>query len=510
MFEVAELGHKLSKQEFDEKVPELHTQLLQIQRDLLDSKHSVIILVSGVEGAGKGNVVNRLNEWLDSRGIKTTAFWEETDEQAMRPRYWRFWRAMPPRGNIGIMFGSWFTKPIVDRVYDQIDDAEYERRLQEIVEFERTLTDEKAIVIKLWFHLSKEKVQKNLKDDVKQRRVKLRSNPYTAKFSREFDRFLAVSELAIRTTDKGNAPWHIIEASDERYRDFMAGQVVLESIRNVLKTGAPGPIALAQATAQVKARVVKVPLKVARVMAADASLTVLDALDLTKKLDNKKYKAQLQKWQSRVNALSWEAREQRRSVVMLFEGLDAAGKGSTIRRITQAVDARLYQVISVAKPTDEEAAHHYLWRFWRHLPMAGFFSIYDRSWYGRVLVERVENFTPEADWKRGYTEINLFEQQLSEHGIILLKFWLHLSPEEQLRRFRQREEIPWKQHKITEEDWRNRDKWNDYKLAINDMVQHTSTSIAPWHLVSAEDKKHGRIEVLKLLAKTLKRELKVK
>lgn len=531
MFEVAELGHKVSKQEFDGKAPELHTNLLKIQRELQKSKQSLIIIVSGVEGAGKGDVVNRLNEWLDSRGMKTTAFWDETDEQAMRPRYWRFWRTMPPRGTIGIMFGSWYTKPIIDRVYDNIDEAEYERRLQEIVEFERMLSAENVIFVKLWFHLAKEKVQKNLKQDAKTKKVKLRNNPYNTKFSKEFDQFLKVSEVAIRSTDKGDAPWHVVEASDPQYRDLLTGQIILEALQNALAVAAETsaaalPVSAATATAAMTAAapatakaVAKTPAKKAartvaktpaKQKASDGLLTVLDAIDLTRKLQEDDYKQKLEKWQLKLQALSWQAREQRRSVVIVFEGWDAAGKGSTIRRLTQAIDARLYQVISSAAPTDEEAAQHYLWRFWRHLPMAGYLSIYDRSWYGRVLVERVEKITAEERWKRGYTEINLFEQQLSEHGIIVLKFWLHLSPEEQLRRFKEREKTPWKQHKISEDDWRNRDKWNDYKLAINDMVAHTSTSIAPWHLVAAEDKKFGRIDVLKTVCRTLKKALKDK
>lgn len=508
MFEVAELGHKLSKEEFAQKAPELHTQLLQVQRKLRESGHSVIVIVSGVEGAGKGDVVNRLMEWLDSRGLKATAFWDETDEQRMRPRYWRFWRAMPPRGSIGVMFGSWYTKPIIDRVYDQIDEAEFERRLQEIVELERLLTFDKVIVIKLWFHLTQDKVKKQMKEDAKKKGEKLRTDPYTKKYSRQFESFLKVSETAIRQTDTGIAPWHVIEAADAQYRDYCTGQIILDTLRAALDQDAVKP---AQAAAMPVAKVASTSVKVhgkSRKAPSRAELTVLDAVDLSQKLAEKEYKKNLQKWQAKLQQLTWQARKQQRSVVIVFEGWDAAGKGSTIRRLTQAIDARLFQVISVAAPTDEERAQHYLWRFWRHLPMAGYLTIYDRSWYGRVLVERVEQFTAPEDWQRGYTEINLFEQQLVEHGIIVLKFWLHLSPDEQLRRFKEREQIPWKQHKITAEDWRNRDKWDDYKLAINDMVAHTSTAIAPWHLVPAEDKKFGRIDVLRTVCKTLSRALK--
>jgi len=494
MFEVAEMGLKMSREEFAGKVPALHTQLLQVQRELQTSKRAVIILVSGVEGAGKGEVVNRLNEWLDSRGIETHAFWDQTDEQSLRPPYWRYWRALPPRGSIAIMFGSWYTQPIVERAYGRIDEPEYERRLQEIVEFERLLSHDGVILVKLWYHMPKKAVEKQLRADAKNPRLKMRSSPWNRSYSKMFDKFLKVSEVALRATDHGHAPWHVIEATDIHHRDYSTGVILLDALQQQLT---PVP-AVIRSTAAVK---------VAKAPPVEAEPTILDIMNPDIALTEDDYRKKLRKWQGALHEMVWKAREARRSVVIMFEGWDAAGKGSTIRRLTQAIDARLYKVISTAKPTDEEAAHHYLWRFWRHIPLAGNVSIYDRSWYGRVLVERVEQFTEEADWRRAYGEINLFEQQLTEHGIILLKFWLHLSPEEQLRRFKEREETPWKMHKITAEDWRNRDKWNDYKQAVHDMVAHTSTMNAPWHLIPANDKKYARVDVLKTVCKELKKVL---
>lgn len=500
MFEVAELGLKLSREEFEARVPDLHTRLLQVQRELQGSKHAVIILVSGVEGAGKGEVVNRLNEWLDSRGMETNAFWDHTDEQTLRPPYWRYWRAMPARGSIGIMFGSWYTQPIVERAYGRINEAEYERRLQEIVEFERLLAHDGVILVKLWYHMPKKAVEKQLKADARNPKLKMRSSPWNRTYSKLFDKFLKVSEIALRTTDQGHAQWQVIEATDTHHRDYSTGQVILETLQQRLGKAPQIEVPVPAVAPASKKAVRQVPPGV-------AEPNILDILSPDIALDAEDYKKKLQKWQGALHELAWKAREARRSVVVMFEGWDAAGKGSTIRRLTQAIDARLYKVISTAKPTDEEAAHHYLWRFWRHIPLAGYVSIYDRSWYGRVLVERVEKFTAEADWRRAYGEINLFEKQLAEHGIILLKFWLHLSPEEQLRRFKEREQTPWKVHKITAEDWRNRDKWNDYKHAVHDMVAHTSTTNAPWHLIPANDKKYARVDVLKTVCKELKKQL---
>lgn len=232
-------------------------------------------------------------------------------------------------------------------------------------------------------------------------------------------------------------------------------------------------------------------------------LTILDHVDLSQSLERDEYDEKLSHYQAKLFDLAWQAHNQKKSVVAVFEGWDASGKGGAIRRVTRAIDARLYKVLSVAAPTDEEKAHQYPWRFWRHIPLSGYISIYDRSWYGRVLVERVEGFAPEDDWKRSYSEINHFEEQLCESGIAMVKFWIHLSKEEQLRRFKEREKTPWKMHKITDEDWRNRDKWDAYEAAINDMVARTSTEYAPWTLVPGNDKKFARVHVLETLCKAI-------
>lgn len=491
MFEVAELGLAITRKEFDSRAPQLHLGLLQAQQALRGTRHTVLILLAGVEGAGKGELVSRLHEWLDTKGIQTSAFWNETDEERLRPRHWRFWRAMPARGKIGIMFGSWYTKPLAERVYDEIDDNELVRRLQEINEFEALLRNDGVILVKLWFHMPADKVQKQLERDTKNDINKLRISPYTKRFARYFDKFLHAAQLTIRTTDDA-CPWHIIEATDGHYRDLTAGQIVLDVMTQHLDSKA--------ASTADKTLLTAAP--------ATEQTSALAGVDLTQQLDDASYQRRLRKWQVELHELAWRAHERGQSVVVVFEGWDGAGKGSTIQRMIKAIDARLFQVITTGVPTDEEQAHHYLWRFWRHVPMPGYFTIYDRSWYGRVLVERVENLATAAEWQRAYDEINFFEEQLTAHGILVLKFWLHISPEEQLRRFEAREASPEKNHKMTAEDWRNRAKRKDYELAVNDMLAHTSTGVAQWHLVAAEDKQFARVEVLKILSKALRQEMK--
>lgn len=480
MFEGAELGLKLAKEEFDRREPELHQQLLALQRRVREADFPVIVIVSGVEGAGKGDVVSLLHRWMDVRGLETQAFWDETDEERMRPRYWRFWRAMPPKGRIGILFGSWYTRPIIDRALKFSKRDKFDRELERIRHFEDMLIDDGALIIKLWFHLSKKAQLQRLEKDAKGKRVKV--GPFTQAYAKSYHRFVKVSERALRKTDVSHSPWHIIEATNTRHRDARVGQILIE--RLTLRLDAPAPSS-GRVTVSSPA------------MQKVAEPGVLSVVALATAIDDKTYRSAMERYSDALYELAWKARARGVNTVAVFEGWDAAGKGGAIRRVTQAMDARLYRVISVAAPTDEEKAHHYLWRFWRHVPRDGFHTIYDRSWYGRVLVERVEGFASELAWQRAYNEINSFEEQLVDHGTLVLKFWLHIDQEEQLRRFRERQQTPWKQHKITDEDWRNRDRWADYERAVTDMVVHTSTEIAPWILVPGNDKRVARVEILK-------------
>ncbi|HVS30826.1 MAG TPA: polyphosphate:AMP phosphotransferase [Thermoanaerobaculia bacterium] len=474
MFEAAELGRTTGKADYDAALPELRARLLAAQRELRGTRRPVIIVVSGVEGAGKSQVVNRLHEWLDARGLTTHAFWRDSDEETERPRYWRFWRALPARGTIGILFGSWYTQPIIDRVFGRSRRADLDRDLQRIAFFEQMLADDGAVIIKLWFHLPEK--------EAKRRRKK---GSVFGRFARMYDRFATVSERAIRMTDTAAAPWRIVEATDARYRDLTVGRIVLEVLENLprpAEKAAPAPASQEQTE------------------------SVLDKVDLSKKISDKKYERGLEKLQAEIARLAWKAWNKRRSTVILFEGWDAAGKGGAIRRLIAPIDARLYRVISVAAPTDEERARHYLWRFWRQLPRDGAMTLYDRSWYGRVLVERVEGFARPEEWGRAYREINAFEEELVEHGIVLVKFWLHIDKAEQLRRFEERQKIAFKQHKITDEDWRNREKWDPYTLAVHDMISRTSSAIAPWTIVAANDKRLARLQVLETVANSLRPE----
>ncbi len=481
MFESAELGHKVDKKTFEKEEPVLREELLAAQYDVLaKASFPVIVLVGGVDGAGKGETVNLLNEWMDPRHIHTHAMGEATDEERERPPMWRFWRALPPKGKMGIFFGSWYTGPIVLRAYRKIRASTFDTRLEEIVRFERMLTAEGALIVKFWLHLSKERQKKRLqaleKDpDTRWRVTKLDWERYAM-----VDRFRKVSEHALRETSRLEAPWTIVEGTDHRYRSLAVGRALLATMKARLEMP-PAPAAA-------------VPLP--KVSSPD-KLDLLRALDLTQTIKKKDYEKELEGLQARLNRLSREKAFQNTSVVAVFEGSDAAGKGGAIRRVTRAMDARVVRIVPIAAPAEEERAQPYLWRFWRPLPRRGHAVIFDRSWYGRVLVERVEGFCSEASWRRAYSEIYDFEEQLVNHGVVVIKFWLAISKEEQLKRFKEREATPFKRFKIGPEDWRNREKWDAYEEAICEMVDRTSTAIAPWTLVESNDKYFARVKILK-------------
>ena len=492
MFEAVELGRTLSKRDFERQVPELRAQLVQAELAVKQAQVPVIIIISGVDGAGKGEVVHRLNKWLDPRGLDIHAFWHEAEGERKRPFYWHFWQALPARGRIGLLFGSWYTEPVTQCVYGKIKTAELDTALRRIAFFEEMLVRDGALIIKLWFHLSQSALHQRLSGLQKSPEHHWRVLPTDWLHHKLYDRFLEVSERALRETDSGHAPWHLVESTSSRYRDLTAARTILDAIIKRLEQPDERPRP-------------KPPQKLRVTTAGDK--TILDRVDLTQSLAPKKYAEKLVKFQARLNKLVWAAYKKKIASVMVFEGWDAAGKGSCIRRVTAAMDPRLFRVVPIAAPRDEERARHYLWRFWRQLPDDGLVTIFDRSWYGRVLVERVEGFARRDEWIRAYAELNDFEEQLAEHGVVISKFWIHISKAEQLRRFRERETVPFKHYKITAEDWRNRAKWNAYQAAINDMVAHTSTEFAPWTLVAGNDKRFARLQILKTLCAHLEQAL---
>jgi polyphosphate:AMP phosphotransferase len=481
MFEAAELGRTIDRDAFKAKVPGLRAELLDLQRKLTAAPFPVIIVFGGVDGAGKGETVNLLNAWMDPRWIVTRAYAEPSDEERERPEYWRYWRDLPRKGRIGLFLSSWYSPPILDRVYRRSRSDEFDHQLERISEFERTLTDDGAVILKFWMHLGKDAQSRRLKKLEKDPLTRWRVTKLQWQHWRMYERFVEAAERALQRTGTGDAPWTIVEGLDEAYRSITVATAVRDTLRRALGRRAPR--------------------KAARDRSAARSLkatepTILSSLDMSQALPRKKFATELEKYQGRLNRLQRKAQGEGISTIMVFEGWDAAGKGGAIRRVTAALDARWYQVIPIAAPTDEERAQHYLWRFWRHLSRAGRLTIFDRSWYGRVLVERVEGFASEPEWRRAYGEIDAFEQQLVDHRIVVIKYWVHITRDEQLRRFKDREQARHKQWKLTEEDWRNRSRWAAYERAVNEMVERTSTRAAPWTLVEGNDKNFARLKVL--------------
>jgi AMP-polyphosphate phosphotransferase len=536
MFESAELGQKVSREDFNRVAGTLRTELLRLQDELKSEDFPVILMFGGVAGAGKAEALDLINEWMDPRWLITRAYGPPSDEQRERPSYWRFWRDLPPKGQIGLFVGAWYHQPIQDFVYERSDGAEFDTALDRIADFERTLADDGALILKFWMHMDKATQKKRMKALEKDKAESWRVGKQDWKHWKRNDQFVKAAEIAVQKTDTGKARWILVEGTDPRYRSL----TILTTVRDCIlshrearrawrKTMTEVREAAArqreteletikatsdelekesetQATSKRKATAKKTSVAVTS-KGELSPLTVLDHLDMSQSLTKGEYNKALMKARAELGQLCRRAHFEGKSALIMFEGPDAAGKGGAIRRLTGAMDARDYRVIPIAAPTDEERAQHYLWRFWRHLPRAGRIAIFDRSWYGRVLVERVEGFIPPEEWMRAYSEINEFEEQLSAHGVMVAKFWVHITKDEQYRRFKERETISYKSWKLTAEDWRNRAKWDDYANAVHEMVERTSTASAPWTLIEGNDKRHARIKVMRTVCDMLRSKL---
>jgi AMP-polyphosphate phosphotransferase len=532
MFETAELGRTIPKDVYKKSEPVLRQELLDLQTRLRKQGQSQVILVfAGVDGAGKGETVNVLNEWMDPRWLSTRAFDEPADLERERPEFWRYWLALPPRGRIGMFLSSWYHPVVLEQVYGGADEAALDQRLERISTFENELADDGAIILKFWMHLSQDAQKVRLKALEKDPLTRARVSERDWINWKKYDKFIAAAERVIMRTNSGKAPWNIVEGLDPNFRSLTVGTILRDTLsrrldeieietklKSELRAKTQAEIS-ARVDARIEARTKK-ESEAAQETPSDSEqsgageekqdatpVTVLTHLDMSKSLDKSQYQKALRKLQAKLHELHLKARQAGVSTILVFEGPDASGKGGAIRRLTGAMEARNCQVHGFAAPTDEEKAQHHLWRFWRHLERAGRFTIFDRSWYGRVLVERVEGFATEDEWRRAYAEINDFEAQLIEHGTVLVKIWIHITKDEQLERFRLREVTPHKRWKLTEEDWRNREKWDEYALAVNDMVQYTSTSLAPWTLVEGNDKRFARIKTLETVCDRLEQAL---
>jgi AMP-polyphosphate phosphotransferase len=466
-------------------VEELRAQLVQAQVEHRGSDFPVIIMIAGFDAAGKGEVIHVLNEWFDPRRLETIAFNTPSDEERERPPFWRYWRHLPPRGDIGIFMSAWNTVALAEEAFGKSHPKRFARAISHIANFEKMLVDDGALIVKVWLYLSRKAQRKRLLRLEKDPKTRWRVSPEDWKHNAAHERLDELSRELMKATDRPGARWTVIDSGHPRTRDLGVGRAILEQLRRHI----------AQRAKARKPAVSSSPAPPVPLVAAGRRL--LDRVDLSRKLTATTYKRRLHDDLGELNRLAWDAERAARSIVFVFEGWDAAGKGGAIRRLISAVDPRFHRVASIAKPTDEEKAHHYLWRFWRHLPRDGMMTVFDRSWYGRVLVERIEGFCTEAEWRRAFDEINEFERQLTEHGTILVKFWLHISKAEQLKRFKAREGAAHKRHKINTEDWRNRDKWDAYEICLGDMFSLTDTPCARWHLISANDKRHARAEVLR-------------
>ena len=509
MFQAAEVGHALSKKEFEKRSPDLRTSMVLAQQRLKNADFPVIVVIAGDDRPGTDDVVNLLNTWFDPRFLETNAFDAPSEEERERPKFWRYWRALPRRGRIGLYSGAWATEIVREQLLGQSSDEDFGRSMEHARRFEEVLTDDGAVVVKFWLHLPKEQLKKRLRAAEKRPDREWRVDASDRLIYENYKHALAAVETFLRGTSRGTAPWSVVESTCDRYRDVTVAQEILGALERGLHAadtrrqratahGTPTPASaerteLETGTNSGKSSHVANPH------------TVLDTIDLTAKLDKDVYEASLGEQQARLRRAALAMRDMERSAVFVFEGWDAGGKGGAIRRVAAAMNAHMYRIVPVGAPTDEEQAHHYLWRFWRHIPRAGRVAIFDRSWYGRVLVERVERLASETAWRRAYAEINDFESQLCEHGIVLEKFWIHISKDEQARRFEDREATPYKRFKITDDDYRNREQWDEYERAAGDMIAQTSTAAAPWQLVAGNDKRWARVEVLKAICDGLER-----
>lgn len=485
MLEILDLDLSLNKAAYKTQVKHLMRQLRRLQTACWENRLPVVVVLEGWAAAGKGAIVKRGVDCMDPRGFQVHPIWPPTPEEQQYPFLRRFWQKLPRQGSVSVFYHSWYTHVLEDRLFNRVQTAEIPTLMRQINDFERQLADHGVAIAKFWIHLSPRELKHRLKKYAKDPLDAWRVRPEDWQQQQHYRDYATFAEEMLTYTSTGPAPWTLVEGNCRRWAEVKVWTQVAAVLTAALDHQ------------QISCAL---PKRTPQTQLDPAEPDYLGQTDLSQQLSKKSYRDRIRQEQARLRELQLRIHQQNIPVIALFEGWDASGKGGAIKRLTTTLDPRSYQVHAFAAPTEEEKAHHYLWRFWRQLPPAGQIGIFDRSWYGRVLVERVEGFATETEWRRAYQEINEFEAQLTSAGYVLVKFWLHISPEEQLQRFSQRQADPFKAHKLTAEDWRNREQWDQYHVAVNQMIQRTHTPLAPWIVVAGNDKYHARVRVVQTVA----------
>ena len=455
-----------------------------------EHKLPVLVLVEGWGTAGKGSVIGQMIRNIDPRFFKVAPMDQPTEEEKRKPFLCRYFTKIPEAGKFMFLDSGWMDEVTRNRVHGEMEQKSYEQRIDSIRRFERQLTDNGYLVMKFFCHISEKEQKKRIEDLVEEIDTRWRVSENDKWQNKHYEKCLEVFDRYMEDTNNPSAPWYVIDAKSKKWAELQALEILTQGIEIALQNQS-----LAVPLLQNVFPLEKVP-KLSEIPLENKSLS------------DEEYKEQLTKLQNHLKELHNRLYRKKVPVVIVYEGWDAAGKGGNIKRITEALDPRGFEVQPIASPEPHEKARHYLWRFWMRLPKTGHIAIFDRSWYGRVMVERLEGFCSENDWKRAYNEMNEFEKELHDWGAVIIKFWVQIDKDTQLARFTDRQNTPEKQWKITDEDWRNREKWDEYEVAVNEMIQKTSTTFAPWHILESVDKKYARIKALKIVIEELEKVLK--
>ncbi|WP_026504594.1 polyphosphate:AMP phosphotransferase [Butyrivibrio sp. NC3005] len=466
-------------------------RLSSVQMKIKDAKLPVMVIFEGFNAAGKGAIIGKVIRCIDPRFFKVATMDRQRSEEEKRyPFLYRYVKEIPEAGKFRFFDTCWMDEVVEQVLEEKLTEEEYQKRVHSINVMERQLCDNGYLVVKFFFHISKKEQKKRFDKLLSDKDTKWRVDDKDIWQNKHYDKCMEVFDKYLSDTNQSRTPWYIIDAKDKKYAEFQVLSFLNQAIDVALQNSSLN-VPILQNTFKMEKTI-----KLSEISLEDKTMT------------DEEYEAELDRLQKELQELNNKVYRKKIPVVIAYEGWDAAGKGGNIKRIAAALDPRDYVVEPIASPEPHEKARHYLWRFWTRLPKTGHITIFDRTWYGRVMVERLEGFCSENDWQRAYNEINEFESELHDFGTVIIKFWVQIDKDTQLKRFTDRQNTPEKQWKITDEDWRNREKWDLYETAVNEMIEKTSTSFAPWYILESVDKKYARIKALKIVIREIKKALK--